>query len=127
MSSARTRPLFASSSIRLSVVHSLILIAAFLVAGLGSWFASRAATETELRQRIQSEMSALQQEIRDEGLPAAIAAIQSRADGPGSLEYQYIDRNGRALVHDLGIATPRVGWSVESVQDADDPAPGRFL
>ncbi len=119
MSSVRLRPLFASSSFRLSAIYGIILVVAFVLGGAGVWIATRSAAENEIRQRVQLEMDALQREIRSEGLQAAVAAIQTRADIPGSLEYRFVDKTGRLLAGDLMISRPRIGWS--SIRYPENP------
>jgi len=118
MSFAQLRSVFASSSFRLSAVYAGILLAAFLLAGIGAVVASRNAAQDEVRQRVRLEMDALQREIRTEGLAAAVAAIRTRADSPGSLEYQLIAGDGRALLSDLAIADPHLGWSLINLPEA---------
>jgi signal transduction histidine kinase len=117
MSFARLRPLFAASSFRLSAIYGAILVATFVLAGIGAVLASRSAAQTEIQQRIQLEMDALQQEMRTEGMNAAIAAIRTRSESPGSLEYQLITPNGQPVILDLGISHPRIGWSRARIRE----------
>ena len=105
------KPLLGASSLRLSAIYGAILVFAFALAGAGAWAASKSAAQGELRQRIQLEMDAMQEEFRIEGLPAALAAIRAREANPGSLEYQLVDRRGRVLIGDLRAPGPQLGWS----------------
>ena len=112
MLSGRISRLFNSSSFRLSAIYALILTAAFVAAATAAVIASGATAQYEVRQRIGLEMGALQQELRAEGLGAAIAAMRTRAESPGSLQYQFLDRGGRSLISDIDLSTPRLGWSL---------------
>ncbi|MBL8550122.1 MAG: HAMP domain-containing histidine kinase [Hyphomonadaceae bacterium] len=118
MSSERLDRLFASTSFRLSAIYAALLIAAFVIAGLGAWTATRNAAEHEVRERVQLEMDALLHEMRVEGTPAAIAAIRARAHIPGSLDYRLADAGGRVLIGDLDLA-PHKGWAAIDLPNAD--------
>jgi signal transduction histidine kinase len=118
MSSVQTERLLGSTSFRLSAAYAVLLVIAFLVAGAAVWLTTRTAAEQEVRERIQLEMSALQQEIRAEGLPAAIAAIRTRLENPGALEYRLIDRSGALLVGNLTVGAPTLGWATVRISDA---------
>jgi signal transduction histidine kinase len=110
---------FASTSARLAAIYAALLLIAFLLAGFAVWLATRSAAEVQIRERVQSEMSALQQEIRVEGMPAAIAAIRTRMQTPGALEYRLFDENGGTLVGDLPVERPALGWSFVDLPDAE--------
>lgn len=98
----------------------MLLILAFLAAGTGVWFATKSAAEQEVRERVALEMRALQQEIRSEGMPAAIAAIHSRIESPGALEYRLTNGAGALLVGNLPIENPALGWSTLRLREASD-------
>ncbi len=119
MSSARLDRLLASTSARLAAVYAGLLLIAFLIAGLGAWFATKSAAEHQIRERIQLEMSALQEEIRVEGAPAAIAAIRTRAESPGALEYRLTASNGAQMIGGLKVDHPPLGWSFLDLPDSD--------
>src|SRR5262249_30456532 len=88
-----------------------------LAAGAGVWFATKSAAEQEVHERVALEMSALQHEIRVEGMPAAVAAIHSRIESPGALEYRLVDAAGRLLVGNLPIEQAAPGWSTLGIRD----------
>ncbi|MEQ1490997.1 MAG: histidine kinase dimerization/phospho-acceptor domain-containing protein, partial [Terricaulis sp.] len=111
--------IFASTSGRLAAINAALLLAAFLLAGFAAWLATRSTAELQIRERVQSEMSALQQEMRVEGLPAAIAAIRTRMQTPGALEYRLFDENGATLIGDLAIDQPTLGWGVLDLPDTE--------
>ncbi len=94
------------------------MLAAFVLAGAAAWFATRSAAELQIRERVQSEMSALQQEMQLEGLPAAEAAIRARMETPGALEYVLWDENGSVVVGNLYIDRPSPGWSFVDLPDS---------
>jgi len=106
----RTDKLFASTGVRLSFSYSALLIAAFTLAIALTWIAARTAAESDLRDRIELEVDALQSEIRDEGIDAAISAIAVRAERPGGLEYWLVDPAGQILSGDLPLMNTPDGW-----------------
>jgi signal transduction histidine kinase len=119
MSFARPERLLASTSARMAVVYALLLVAAFSLAGIAAWFATRTAAEQQIRERVELEMSALQQELQIEGLPAVIAAIETRSESPGALEYRLFDADGNVLIGDLPVTLPSLGWSFLDVADSE--------
>jgi signal transduction histidine kinase len=123
MSSARPDRHFRSTSFRLSAGFAGLLTIAFIAASAGIWWATKAAAEREIRERVALEMSALQREIRSEGLPAAIEAIRSRSESPGSLEYRLADASGRLLAGDQDLKAPS-GWSTVDVVGRDEKPGG---
>lgn len=110
---------FASTSARLAAIYAALLLIAFLSAGLAVWLATRSAAELQIRERVQSEMAALQEEMRVEGMPAAITAIRTRMQTPGALAYRLFDANGVTLVGDLPVERPALGWSFVDLPDAE--------
>ena len=106
----RTSALLGSTSARLSFVFAVLIIASFLLAGATIWVATRGTAESELRQAIQLEVSAIQTELRTEGLNAAIGAVQARAEHPGSFEYWLAEPNGSRLVGDFPDMRGPEGW-----------------
>jgi signal transduction histidine kinase len=118
MLSVQAERLLGSTSFRLSAAYAALLVIAFLVAGAAVWLTTRTAAEQEVRERVQLEMAALQQEIRAEGLPAAIAAIRTRLENPGALEYRLVDRSGALLVGNLTVGAPSLGWATVRISDA---------
>ncbi len=111
MSSARPRSLLSSTSFRLVLLCAVVIVIAFALAGLGAWVVTKSAAQHASRERILLEMEALQDEINDEGINAAVAAIRTRQHMPGALEYRLIAPNGAVLIGDLEIETPVRGWS----------------
>jgi signal transduction histidine kinase len=106
----RIDALLRSTSARLSFVFAALIIAAFLFAGVAIWAATRNTAESELRQAIQLEVSAIETEFQTEGLDAAIAAVRARAERPGAFEYWMADSGGAPLVGDFpGMHGPE-GW-----------------
>jgi len=117
----RTNHLLASTSIRLALIYGGLVVASFAFAIALTWVAARSAAESDLRDRIRLEVEAMQQEIRGEGLAAAIAAIEMRAERPGALEYWLVDRSGQHLAGDLPLMNTPDGWHRIELPDA---APG---
>jgi signal transduction histidine kinase len=106
----RTSVVFGSTSARLSFVFAVLIIAAFLLAGITIWAATRNTAELELRQAIELEVSAIETEYETEGLEAAIAAVKARAELPGALEYWLSDSKGLPLLGNFpGMQGPE-GW-----------------
>ena len=86
----RTDALLRSTSVRLSLVYAGLLITAFVSVGVLIWFAARNTAETELREDIELEVTAIEIELESEGLAAAIAAIKARAEHPdGRISYDH--------------------------------------
>lgn len=129
MSFVRLRPLFASSAFRLSAIYAAILVSAFALAGAVTLVVSASAAQREIRERVGLEMSALQQEMRSEGMGPAVAAIRARMESAGSFDYQLIAGDGRVLIHELDIRAPRLGWSIVTFRDhsARDVENEKFL
>jgi signal transduction histidine kinase len=117
MSFAPAERLLASTSFRLALVCAAVILVAFAATGFGLWYVTKSAAERAGRQRIALEMESLQDEIRDEGLGAAIAAIQTRQRAPGALEYRLIAPDGHTLIGDLQ-ADPSPGWSTMYLPNA---------
>ena len=117
----RRKSILSSTSFRLSLVLALVLLAAFAVAGLGAWFVTKAAAERASRQRIEIEMESLLDEVRANGLDAAVATVRTRQRLPGALEYRVLDAQGRLLVGDLEIDAP-AGWSQLYLPNTDSAA-----
>lgn len=108
-----------STSARLGVVYALLLVAAFTVAAVAAWFSTRRAAEEQIRERVQSEMSALQQEMRSEGPDAVLAYIEARSGSPGALEYRLFSADGRIVAGNLEITQPTLGWSFVDLPDSE--------
>jgi signal transduction histidine kinase len=113
----RTEQLLGSTSFRLSAAYAVLLVVAFLAAALASLVSTKQAAEREVRERVQLEMSALRREIEAEGLPAAVAAIQSRIREPGALEYRLVSTTGDLLVGNLAVERISHGWSTVRLRD----------
>jgi signal transduction histidine kinase len=126
MSFAPAERLLASTSFRLALVCAAVILIAFAATGFGLWFVTKSAAERAGRQRIAIEMESLQDEIRDEGLGAAIAAIETRQRAPGALDYRLIGPDGRILTGDLQVDPPAIGWSTAYLPNAGR-APGPDL
>lgn len=112
---------FASTGIRLSLIYAGLVITSFTLAIALTWLAARSAAESNLRDRIQLEIEAMSAEIRDEGIAAAVAAIEVRAERPGAPEYWLVDPAGRHLAGDLPLLSTPDGWHRIDLPDA---APG---
>lgn len=120
MSSARPERWLSSTSARLAIVYALLMVAAFSFAGLAAWFATRTAAEQQIRERVELEMSALQEEMQVEGLPAVITAIRTRSESPGALEYRLFDAQGGVLIGDLPVSAPILGWTFMDLEDSHE-------
>ncbi len=106
----RANHLLASTGLRLSLIYAGLVIASFALAIALTWVAARSAAESDLRARIRLEIEAMSAEIRAEGIAAAVAAIEVRAERPGALEYWLEDRAGKPLSGDLPLMTTADGW-----------------
>lgn len=111
--------LLKSTSARLSIVYALVIVAAFLISGIIIWIAARDTAESELRQDIELEFTAIDTELSTEGLEAAIAAIKARTEHPGAFEYWAADAEGHRLVGDFPAMAGAEGWR-HLIVPADD-------
>lgn len=110
---------------RLSFIYTGLLIGAFTIAAALIWAGSRGAAEAEIRKFIRLEAGAIADEIETEGLDAAIAAIEFRAERPGAFEYWLADASGRRLFGDLPAMEGPNGWRRVDVPDGLAAAEGR--
>lgn len=117
MSSARLDSLFRSSSFRLAALFALLLVASFVAAGAGAWVVTQSVAERQIYDRVQLEMESLQNEARAEGVSAALAAIRTRTDSPGALEYRVLDGDGQLIAGNLPPFTAVEGWQVINLPD----------
>lgn len=101
----------------MAATYAALMLAAFVLAGAAAWFVTRSAAELQIRERVQSEMSALQQEMQVEGMAAAEAAIRTRMQTPGALEYVLWDQSGRVVAGNLSIDRPTPGWTFVDLPD----------
>lgn len=106
----QTDALLRSTSARLSLVYAGLIVAAFLIAGAVIWAAARDTAESELRQDILLEVTAVETELETEGLAAATAAIEARAEHPGAFEYFLTDAKGHRLAGDFPDMQGPAGW-----------------
>ncbi len=117
MSSARSERLFDSTSFRLSAAYAALILLAFTVTAGIAWAATKEAAEREVRERINLEMNSLQEEMRIEGLEAAILDMRSQLAEPGALEYRLVDANGKLLLGNLNVKDPAPGWGKVTLYD----------
>jgi signal transduction histidine kinase len=116
-----------STSVRLSLLFAGLISLAFLLSGVAVWFSASRAAEAEIRQQLALEADAIEAELRTEGLDAAVAAIEARAERPGALEYWLTDAAGAPLAGDLraadgpeGLRRIEVETGAEGVEGADE-------
>lgn len=114
-----------STSVRLSLAYAGIVFAAFLFAGALIWYGVRESAEQEVRQYIELEVHAIETELRTEGVEAAIAAIEARAERPGALEYWVTNANGERIIGDLPQMEGPNGWRRIVLSDGAQGADGR--
>ena len=99
-----------STSFRLSMLFAVLLVIAFVAAGLGAWLVTRGIAEQQVRDRVVLEMEFIRHEAATEGMQAAIFAIESKRSRPGALAYRLTSRGGALLAGDLPIADNALGW-----------------
>ena len=115
----QTSRLFASTSVRLAILHAGLLTLAFCATAIFAWLATRDAAREELQQRIATEVAALGDEFRAEGLEAVVLAIETRSGRPGSLDYGLVDASGSVRFAELPAT--RVGWSQLELPEVEEP------
>ncbi|MEZ5559735.1 MAG: ATP-binding protein [Pseudomonadales bacterium] len=99
-----------STSVRLSLAFAAMIIFAFVAAGALIWRSIGDVTERQIRQQILLETAAIEGELAAEGIDAAVAAIDIRAERPGAFEYWLTNPRGRRLAGDLDALDGPVGW-----------------
>ncbi len=124
MSSGSLSRLAGSTSFRLSAVFAALLIAAFVIAALGARIVTKSVAKDELRNRVQMEMQALQDQIRKSGLSAAVSAIRARSESPGAMEYRLATSDGKVLAGKLKMANPALGWAFLDIPEMEAPSKG---
>lgn len=115
----QTSRLFASTSVRLAILHAGLLTLAFCATAIIAWWATRDMAREELQARIATEVAALSDEFRAEGLEAVVIAIETRSGRPGSLDYGLVDASGRVRFAELPAT--RVGWSELELPEVEEP------
>ncbi len=121
----RLRRVIRSTSFRLAALYAVLLIAAFVVAGVGAWAVTRGVAEQQVREQLLLEMDSIEREVSDEGLQAAVLAIKSRASRPGALAYRLVDPNGAVLAGDLPVQSSVLGWRYLDMHNRTDLRPGQ--
>lgn len=115
----RTRPIFASTSFRLAALNAVILSLAVGAIAAVTWFATRDAARTELRDRVVAESDSLNEIFRDHGALALIQAIETRSERAAALDYGLVDASGRVRANEL--PAQREGWSeIQMAEDDED-------
>lgn len=109
-----------STSFRLAALFAVLLVAAFVVAGVGAWAVTRGVAEQQVREQLLLEMDSIGREVSDEGLQAAVLAIKSRALRPGALAYRLVSPNGAVLAGDLPVQTSVLGWRYLDMHNRTD-------
>lgn len=120
MFSATTKRLLASTSFRMALLCAGVVVGAFVLAALGTWLVTKAAAERTARERVQQEMSLLQEEVLEFGQEAAVVAIQLRARLPGAFQYRLTDEEGHVVAGHLPIEASTLGWSTHYMPDTVD-------
>lgn len=115
----RTNRLFSSTSVRLAILHALLLTLAFVATAVFAWLATRDLARDQLREQIADEVAALSEEFRTEGLDAVVLAIEARSGRPGSMDYGLMDSRGMVRIGELPAT--RVGWSELQIPDVEEP------
>ena len=113
----RLRRVVETTSFRLAALFAALLVVAFAVAGIGAWGVTRGIAEQQVRERLALEMGSMAHEVRDEGLQAAMLAIESRASRPGALAYRLVGPDGGVLAGDLPVQLNRPGWRYLDLPD----------
>lgn len=121
MSSTQNRSgLLSSSSFRLAALYALLLACAFAATALVARKSAISGAERNLQQRIELEVASLSHEFDVEGPGAVRAAIASRAERPGALEYWLTDSEGRRTIGDIPALAGADGWQrIELSRESD--------
>ena len=119
----RLLPLNATTRV---VAAHLLLVALSTGLVLGFvWFSTVGEIETEVRERVVSELSALVEEYETRGIMGLARTMHARVRQPGTRETVYLltDRNGGRLAGNLGDWPPTVqpggGWAELSLYRTD--------
>ena len=119
----RLERLLASASLRLALVQTALLIAAFLVAGNLTKASVKYVYRRDVHARIEAEAATLEAAFRTGGRAAVTSAIGGAQGHAGGLEYRLADPVGRRLAGDLPPTGALPGWTNLDWDDA--VVPGR--
>ena len=112
-----------SSGLRFAVLQTVLLIAAFTIAGALTKYSVKASYRNEVHTRILGEVTALSAVGRDKGTAALARVVTENERRPGGLEYRLEGPDGRGLAGDLPPTGAGTGWTALDWDDA--VVPGR--
>lgn len=102
--------LLRTASFRLAALYAVLFGGSVLISGAAVFWATRSALEQQVTQRIEAEMTLLQEDFQTKGLDHLVATVQERARMAGTLDYFIVDSSGRRLAGDLPTVQDRSGW-----------------
>ena len=92
-----------------------------LLLGLGAYMLGERALTRQLDDRITAEAGLLRHIQKQSGIEGVQAALARRDDrGVNALGYLLLDKGGRKLGGELGIAQPSLGWHTIQFRDLDE-------
>jgi signal transduction histidine kinase len=119
--------LLRTASFKLAGLYALIFGVSVTVLAAVIYFTATSALDQRIRQRIQSEVAALQDEYRSGGIPRLQRAIEERQRGHliDGLDYALFDAGGKRLFGTLSGDHAAPGWTrITGPPDGDEP-PGQ--
>jgi signal transduction histidine kinase len=119
----RLERLLTSASLRLALIQTVLLVAAFVVAGTLTKVSVKYVYRHDVRSRIAAEAATLTARDRAGGMDAVTAAVTDAQGRPGGLEYRLVDPTGKRLAGDLPPTGAALGWT--SLDWDDAVVPGR--
>jgi signal transduction histidine kinase len=107
----------ASTAFRFAFFFSLAFTLVTLALGAAIYFAIRGELRYDLRQRIETERTAVLREADASGIAAVIA--DRAAHEHGDMRYALVGADGRLLAGEPFLRAPRLGWSTMKFREPD--------
>jgi signal transduction histidine kinase len=119
----RLERLLTSATLRLAAIQTVLLIAAFLVAGTLTKLSVKYVYGHDVRARVAAQAATLAVRYRSGGVVAVASAVNDAEGRPGGLEFRLVDSKGQRLAGDLPPTGAALGWT--SLDWDDAVVPGR--
>ncbi len=119
----RLERLLTSASLRLALVQTILLVAAFFVAGTLTKVSVKYVYRHDVQARMAAEAATLTARDRAGGMAGVAQAVADAQGRPGGLEYRLVDPGGKRLAGDLPPTGAPLGWT--SLDWDDAVVPGR--
>ncbi len=118
-----------SAAYRLAFGYTAVCALAVLVTGLGVYYAASAILWHDFDRSITQEMTGLEREYSEGGVPDLMDALARHARrSDNGFRYALFDRTGRAKLRQASLAQVEPGWGKTRLDEKGQPSRhGRFL